>query len=117
MGGFLSLRRKRIEPHRQRVELRLPIAAVAVEPKRGLEDRAGVEPAAADPAAALLGDQAGAHQNPNVARHRLQRDAERRRQLADHQVLPIQPVEYLASHRIYERAEHLVEDRFVGCHA
>jgi len=61
-----------VEPGGKRVELRLPVFAVAVEPQRGLEDRAGFEPAAADPAGALLRDEAGADQNLNVARHGLQ---------------------------------------------
>jgi len=107
------LRRQRIEPHRQRVELRLPIAAVAVEPQRRLEDRAGVETAAADAAAALLGHQAGPHQHLDVTRHGLQRDGERRRQFGDQQVFTIQLVEYLAPDRVGERAEYRVKHRVI----
>jgi len=61
-----------IEPGGERVELRLPIPAIAVEPQRRLEDRPGFEPAAADPARALLLDEAGPHEDLDVARHRLQ---------------------------------------------
>ena len=61
-----------IEPHGERVELRLPVFAVAVEPQRGLEDRPGVEAAPADPAGALLLDEAGPDQHLDVARYRLQ---------------------------------------------
>jgi hypothetical protein len=114
MGGFLSLRRERIEPHRQRIELRLPIAAVTVDPQRRLEDRARVEPAAFDPTGALLGHQAGADQHLDVARHRLQRDRERRRQLSDQQIFAIELVEYLTPDRIGKRAEHQVKGPFCG---
>jgi hypothetical protein len=69
-----------IEPYGERVELRLPVLAVAVEPQRGLEDRPGVEAAPADPAGALLFDETGPDQHLDVARHRLQRNGERRRQ-------------------------------------
>ena len=103
-----------IEPHRKRIELRLPIAAVAVEPERGGKDRPGIEPAAADPAAALLGHQPGTDQHLDVPRHRLQRNVERRGELGDEQVFTIQSVEYRAPHRIGERAEHLIEDFIVG---
>jgi len=61
-----------VEPGGKGVELRLPVFAVAIEPQRGLEDRAGFEPAAADPAGALLRDEAGPDQNLDVARHGLQ---------------------------------------------
>jgi len=98
-----------IEPEGERVELRLPIAAVAVEPERSREDRPGIEPAAADPAAALLRHQPGTHQHLDVARHRLQRNVERRGELGDEQLFTIQSVEYRAPNRIGERAEHLVE--------
>jgi hypothetical protein len=94
--------------------LRLPIAAVPVDPQPGLKDGAGVEPAAADPAGALLRDETGAHQNLDMARHRLQRNLERRRQLGDEQIFAIQSVEYRAANRIGERAEHQIEGRVVG---
>jgi len=61
-----------VEPGGKSVELRLPVFAVAVEPQRRLEDRAGFEPAAADPAGALLLDEAGPDQDLDVARHCLQ---------------------------------------------
>jgi len=69
-----------IEPHGERVELRLPVFAVAVEPQRGVKDRPRIEPAPADPTDALLSDEAGADEDLAVARHRLQRDVERRGQ-------------------------------------
>jgi len=50
----------------------------------------------------------------DVARHRLQRDVERRRQLGDQQIFSIQSVEYRAPHRIGERTEHLVKGSFIG---
>jgi hypothetical protein len=96
--------------------LRLPIAAVAVDPQRRLEDWAGVEPAASDPAGALLRHQAGTDQHLDVARHRLERNRERRRQLGDQQVFAIELVEYLAPDRIGECAKHQVEGRFGGFH-
>jgi hypothetical protein len=108
------LRRQGIEPHRQRVELALPVAAVAVEPQRGDEDRSGIEPAAADPTAAVLGHQPGAHQHLDVPRYRLQRNVERLCQFSDEQVLPIQPVEDCSPHRVGKRSEHLVEGLVVG---
>lgn len=110
------MRRQRIEPHRQCVELRLPIAAVAVEPERGLKDRASVEAAAADPAATFLGHQPGAHQDLNVARYCLQRNVKRGRQLGDQQVFTIKLVEYLAPDRVRKRSEHRVEHRVVCVH-
>src|SRR5690348_3221065 len=65
-----------VEPGGERVELRLPIFAVAVDPHGRLIDRSGVEPAAADAAGALLGHQPGAHQYLDMARDRLERDGE-----------------------------------------
>ena len=61
----------------------------------------------------MLRHQTGAHQNVNVPRHSLQRNLERRRQFGDEQVVAIQPVEYLAAHRVGERAEHQIEGHFV----
>jgi hypothetical protein len=103
-----------IQPYGERVELRLPILAVAVEPQRGLEDRPGVEPAPADPARALLLDEAGPDQHLDVARHRLQRDVERRRQLRDEQILAIEPRQHRAPDRIGERSKDAVEQRLRG---
>jgi hypothetical protein len=77
--------------------LRLPVTAVA-----------------ADPAGAFLGDEAGAHQDLDVARHRLQRNLERRRQLGDQQVFAIQSVEYCAANRVGKCAKHLVEGLVIG---
>jgi hypothetical protein len=114
MGNLLLRGGEGIEPQRQRIELRLPIAAVAIEPERSGEDRSGIDPAAADPAAALLRHQAGAHQYLDMARHRLQRNVERRSELGDQQIFTIQSVEYRASNRIGERAEHPVEDLTIG---
>src|SRR5262245_28105586 len=65
-----------VEPGGERVELRLPVFAVAVDPHGRLIDRAGVETAAADAAGAFLGDEPGAHQHLDVAGHRLERDGE-----------------------------------------
>ena len=101
-----------IEPGGERVELRLPIFAVAIEPQRGLEDRPGFEPAAADPAGALLRDEAGPDQDLDVARHGLQRDIERRGQFRDEQILAVEPREHRAPHRIGQRGEDAVEQRF-----
>jgi len=109
MEAPFGLRGQGIEPHRKRVKLRLPVAAVAVDPQRGFEDRSGVEPAAADAAALFLGHQPGAHQHLDVARYRLQRNRERRGEFGDRQVITIQSVEYLATHRVGERPEHEVE--------
>jgi hypothetical protein len=103
-----------IEPHGERVELRLPVLAVAVEPQRGLEDRPGIEPAPADPAGALLLDETGADQHLDVTRHRLQRDIEWRRQLRDEQILAIEPRQHRASDRIGERGKDAVEQRLAG---
>src|ERR1051326_281255 len=50
----------RVEPGGERVELRLPVFAVAVDPHGGLIDRSGIETAAADPAGALLRHEPGA---------------------------------------------------------
>jgi hypothetical protein len=101
-----------IEPGGERVELRLPIFAVAIEPQRGLEDRPGFEPAAADPAGALLRDEAGPDQNLDVARHRLQRDVERCGQFRNEQILAVQPRQHRAPHRIGKRGEDAVQHRF-----
>ena len=98
-----------IQPYGERVELRLPILAVAVEPQRGLEDRPGVEPAPADPAGALLLDEAGPDQHLDVARHRLQRDVERRCELRDEQVVTIEPRQHRPPDRIGERGKDAVE--------
>ena len=103
-----------IEPYGERVELRLPVLAVAIEPQRGVEDRSGVEPAAADPAGALLPDEAGADQDLDVARHRLERDVERRGQFRDQQIRAVEPGQHRAPHRIGQRGEHAVERRRVG---
>jgi hypothetical protein len=86
----------------------LPIAAVAVEPQRRLEDRPGVEAAAADPAGALLRDEACAHQDVDVTRHRLQRNGERLGQFGDEQVLTIKTVEDRSPDRVGQRAEYQV---------
>ena len=98
-----------VEPGGKGVELRLPVFAVAVEPQRGLEDRAGFEPAAADPARALLRDEAGADQNLDVARHGLQRNIEGRGQFRDEQIFAVQPRQHRAPHRIGKRREDAVE--------
>ena len=103
-----------IEPHGEHVELRLPVLAVAVEPQRGLEDRPGIEPAPADPASALLLDEAGPDQHLDVARHGLQRYVERRRKLGDEQILAIEPRQHRAPDRIGERGKDAVEQRFFG---
>ena len=103
-----------IEPHGERVELRLPVLAVAVEPQCGLEDRPGIEPAPADAAGALLLDEAGPDQHLDVARHRLQRDVERRRQLRDEQIRAIEPRQHRAPDRIGERGKDAVEQRLPG---
>jgi hypothetical protein len=79
-----------------------------------VKDGAGIEPAAADAAAALLRHEARAHQHLDVARHRLQRNVERRSELGDQQILLIQPVEYRAADGVGKRAEHLVEDLIFG---
>jgi hypothetical protein len=50
----------------------------------------------------------------NVPGHRLKRNLERRRQLADQQVFAIKLVEYLAANRVGERAEHRVEHQIVS---
>jgi hypothetical protein len=120
MRCLLLRGREGIEPHGERVELRLPVAAVAVEPQRSLKDRPGIKAAAADPARALLRHQPGTHQHLDVARHRLQRNIERRRQLGDEQVLPIQSVEDRTADRVGKRAEDQIEslvERFWLVHA
>ena len=103
-----------IEPRGERVELRLPVFAVAVEPQRGLEDRPGLEPAPADPPGALLLYEAGPDQHLDVARHRLQRDVERRRQFRDEQVLAIEPGQHSAPDRIGQRGKDVVEQPLPG---
>ena len=100
-----------IEPRGERVELRLPVLAVAVEPQRGLENRPDLEPAPADPAGALLPDEAGPDQHLDVARHRLQRDVERRRKLGDEQILAVEPRQHRPPDRIGERGKDAVEQR------
>ena len=98
-----------VEPGGKGVELRLPVFAVAIEPQRGLEDRAGFEPAAADPAGALLRDEAGPDQDLDVARHGLQRDIERRGQFRDEQILAIEPRQHRAPDGVGERGKDTVE--------
>jgi protein subunit release factor B len=110
------LRGQRVEPHRQRVKLRLPVTAIAVDPQRRLKDWAGFKTAPADAAGALLRHETGTNQDLDVARHRLQRNVEWRRQLADQQIFAIKLVEYLAPHRIGQRAEHQVEGRIFAIH-
>jgi len=102
-----------IEPGGERVELRLPIFAVAVEPERGLEDRPGFKPAAADPAGALLRDETGPDENLDVARHRLQGNVEGRGQFRDEQIFAVEPVQHRPPHRIGERRENAVEHRLL----
>jgi len=117
-----------VEPHRERVELRLPIFAVAVEPQRRLKDRPCIEPAPADTAGALLFDEAGPDQNLDVTRHRLQGDVERRGQLRNKQILAVETGQDRPADRIGERGKHTVErgrtgivlqlsqvDRWGGC--
>jgi hypothetical protein len=48
-----------------------------------------------------------------MARHRLQRNLERRRQLGDQQVFAIKLVEYLAANRVGEGAKHRVEHHII----
>jgi hypothetical protein len=103
-----------IEPRGERVELRLPVFAVAVEPQRGLEDRPGIEPAPADPTGALLPDEAGADQDLNVARDCLQRDVERRGQFRDEQIRAVEPGQHGTPDRIGQCGKHAVERRRVG---
>jgi hypothetical protein len=103
-----------IEPRGERVELRLPILAIAVEPQRGLQDRPGIEPAPADPPGALLLDEAGPDQHLDVPRHRLQRDVEWRRQLRDEQILAVEPRQHRAPYGIGERGKDPVEGCFFG---
>src|SRR5262252_716602 len=62
---------------REHVELLLPVLAVTVHPHGCIEQRTGVETAAADTPAALLLDQPGAHQNLDVSRYGLERNFER----------------------------------------
>jgi hypothetical protein len=59
-----------------------------------------------------LRHEAGTDQHLDMARYRLQRNLERRRQLGYQQVFAIELVEYLPSDRIGERAKHQVEGRF-----
>jgi len=101
-----------IEPGSERVELRLPILAVPIEPQRGLEDRADIEAAPADPAGALLLHEPGPHEDLDVARHRLKRDVEWRGQFRDKQIFAIKPRQHGPPHRIGERREDAVERRF-----
>jgi len=103
-----------VEPRRERVELRLPVLAVAIEPDRGGKDRPGVEPAAADAAGALLRHETGAHEHLDVPRHGLQRDVERRRQFGNQPILPVERGQQGAPHRIGKRPENLVEDGAFG---
>jgi len=63
-----------------------------------------------------LRHQAGAHQDVDVARHRLERNLERGRQFGDQQVFAIKLVEYLAANRVGKRAEHRIEHQIIGSH-
>src|SRR5262249_34803431 len=103
-----------VEPGGERVELRLPIFAVVVDPYGRLVDRSGVEAAAADAAGALLGDEPGAHQHLDVARDSLERDGERFGEFRYQQVAPIEPAQDGAAHRVGERRENAVERRRIG---
>ena len=100
-----------IEPGGERVELRLPILAIPIEPERGLEDRARIETTAADPTGALLLHESGPHEDLDVARHRLERDVEWRGQFRDKQIFAIEPRQHSPPHRIGERREDAVERR------
>jgi hypothetical protein len=101
-----------VEPGGERVELRLPILAVPIEPYSGLENRARIETTTADPAGALLFHETGPNEDLDVARHRLERDVEWRRQFRDEQILAIEPRQHGAPHRIGKSSEHAVERRF-----
>lgn len=94
--------------------MRLPVLAVAVEPKRGVEDRPGIKPAPADPAGALLLDESGADQHLNVSRYSLKRDVERRRQFRDEQILAVEARQDRAPDRVGKRGEDAVERRHFG---
>ena len=98
-----------IEPHGERIELRLPVFAVAVEPQRGVKDRPRIEPAPADPTDALLSDEAGADQDLDVARHRLQRDRERRGDFGNQQRSFVEPLQDRAADGIAEGEEHGIQ--------
>ena len=49
-----------------------------------------------------------------MARHRLQRDVERRRKLGDEQILAVEPRQHRPPDRIGERGKDAVEQRFFG---
>jgi hypothetical protein len=66
-GSFLDCPLSMNEPSGPRVELRLPVAAVLVDPHRGREHRADLEAAARDALRALLLHEPGLHQHLQVA--------------------------------------------------
>src|SRR5690242_15182129 len=99
---------------RQRVELLLPVLAVAVEPHGRAVQCADREAAAADATAALLLHQPRPHQHLDVARYGLQRDVVSGRQFRYQQRMPVETLEDVAPYRVSEGEEHLVEAHLIG---
>ena len=97
----------------KQIELLLPIFAVAVEPDRGLEDWTGVQPAATDPAGALLPHQTCPNEHLNVLGDRLQRDCERGRDFRHQELAAIESDQDRAAHRVGQCGKYLVEAIFI----
>jgi len=99
----------RREIRRELIELELPEAAVALDPRRRLAHRRGDERRA--PHAPLAADarEAGALEDSHVLRDRGQRHLESRRKLADRALARCEPRHDRAPCRIGESSEGIVE--------
>src|SRR5260370_26810 len=98
-----------LQRDRQQVELLLPVLAVAIEPDGGVEDRAGVQAASADPPGSLLVDETGANQDLDMLRYRLQRDREGRGDFRNQKLATAEPAQNGAPDRVRKRRKHLAQ--------
>ncbi len=101
-GGF--------EITRQRIELRLPEAAGALDPRRGAFHRAGGEPAVVDAAINFALEQPRRLEDPQMLRDRRQRHPEGLGQLGHGRFAPREARQDGATRRVGQRSEGGVQD-------
>ncbi len=102
MGGF--------EITRERIELRLPGAAVALDPCRGAFHRAGGEPAAVDAAVNFAVEKSRRLEDTQMLRDRRQRHREGIGQLGHRRFAPREARQDGATRRVGQRSVGGVQD-------
>jgi hypothetical protein len=94
---------------RERVELRVPEAPVAVEPGRRGSEPCGHEATVLRPPLPPPGDEAGVLEHPEVLRDRRERDGEGRGELRHHRPAARQAGEDRPPRRARERGEDRIQ--------